>query len=95
MGLVFGLAAIITYYKGGMRADGAAITPNDDPKILDKLAELWCSGDTQQVAEGVLGFDYIWGEDLNKTIPGLAATVKTYLDLIAEGGMETAVKTIV
>ena len=31
-GLVLGLAAIITYYKGGVRADGAEITPNDAPR---------------------------------------------------------------
>ena len=38
-------------------------------KIIDKLTELWATGDTQKVAEGVLGFDYIWHEDLNKTVP--------------------------
>ena len=31
-GLVLGLAAIITYYKGGVRADGAEIVPNDAPR---------------------------------------------------------------
>lgn len=94
-GLVFGLAAIITYYKGGQREDGAPITPNDDQKIIDKLAELWATGDTQKVAEGVLAFDYVWKEDLNRSVPGLTALVKTYLDLIAEKGMLEAVKTIV
>ena len=28
-GLVLGLAAITTYYKGGVRADGAEIVPNE------------------------------------------------------------------
>lgn len=93
-GLVFGLAAIITYYKGGVREDGAPIQPNDDQKIMDKLTELWATGDTQKVAEGVLGFDYIWHEDLNKTIPGLTELVKKDLDLIQEKGMLEAVKTI-
>ena len=93
-GLVFGLAAIITYYKGGKRADGAEIKPNDDQKIMDKLTELWATGDTQKVAEGVLGFDYVWHEDLNKTVPGLTALVKKDLDLIQEKGMLEAVKTI-
>jgi tagaturonate reductase len=93
-GLVFGLAAIITYYKGGKRADGAPITPNDDQKIMDKLTQLWSTGDTRQVAEGVLGFDYIWKEDLNKTVPGLTDLVTEYLDLIQEKGMLEAVKTI-
>lgn len=93
-GLVFGLAAIITYYKGGKRADGAEIKPQDDQKIIDKLTELWATGDTQKVAEGVLAFDYIWKEDLNKTVPGLTELVKKDLDLIQEKGMLEAVKTI-
>ena len=40
-GLVFGLAAIITYYKGGKRADGVEIVPNDDQKIMDLLIVLF------------------------------------------------------
>ena len=92
-GLVLGLAAIITYYKGGQRADGAPITPNDDQKIIDKLAELWATGDTQKVAEGVLAFDYVWKQDLN-AIPGLTAAVKSFLDSIQEKGMLETVKSI-
>ena len=92
-GLVFGLAAIITYYKGGKRADGADIIPNDDPKIMQLLADLWATGDTQKVADGVLGAEFIWQENLNK-IPGLNALVKQYLDLIQQMGMLEAVKTI-
>ncbi len=93
-GLVFGLAAIITYYKGGKRDDGTAITPNDDPKIMERLTELWATGDTQAIAEGVLAYDYVWHEDLNQTVSGLCAMVKKYLDLIQEKGMLEAVKTI-
>jgi len=92
-GLVFGLAAIITYYKGGKRADGAEIQPKDDPKIMQLLADLWATGDTQKVADGVLACDYIWHEDLNK-VAGLNALVKQYLDLIQDKGMLEAVKTI-
>jgi len=92
-GLVFGLAAIITYYKGGKRADGAEIQPKDDPKIMQLLSDLWATGDTQKVADGVLACDYIWHEDLNK-VPGLNALVKQYLDLIQDKGMLEAVKTI-
>ena len=96
-GLVFGLAAIITYYKGGQREDGTPIMPNDDQKIMDLLKELWATGDTQKVAEGVLGStDIIWKEskqNLNE-IPGLTELVKKDLDLIQEKGMLEAVKTI-
>lgn len=92
-GLVFGLAAIIIYYKGGKRFDGADIVPNDDQKIMDLLSKLWATGDTQKVADGVLGAEFIWQEDLNK-IEGLNDLVKQYLDLISQLGMLDAVKTI-
>lgn len=92
-GLVFGLAAIITYYKGGKREDGAEIVPNDAQEIMDLLKELWATGDTQKVTDGVLGATSIWGEDLNN-IAGLNALVKKDLDLIQEKGMLEAVKTI-
>ena len=92
-GLVFGLAAIITYYKGGKREDGTEIVPNDSQEIMDLLKNLWATGDTQKVTDGVLSATQIWGEDLNN-IPGLNALVKKDLDLIQEKGMLEAVKTI-
>ena len=92
-GLVLGLAAIITYYKGGVRADGAEIVPNDAPEIMDLLKQLWATGDTAKIAEGVLGATSIWGEDLN-LIPGLAEAVKKDLDSIQEKGMLETVKAI-
>ena len=67
--------------------------PNDDQKIIDRLKELWATGDTQKVADGVLGAEFIWQEDLNK-IPGLNAMVKQDLDLIKSVGMLEAVKSI-
>ncbi len=92
-GLVFGLAAIITYYKGGKRSDGADITPNDAAEIVQLLKDLWATNDTQKVAEGVLAAEMIWHEDLNK-IPGLTQLVKEDLDKIQSMGMLEAVKTI-
>ncbi len=95
-GLVLGLAAIITYYKGGKRADGAEIVPNDAQEIMDLLKNLWATGDTRKVAEGVLAAkDLIWGEhgDLNQ-IPGLTDMVVSFLDSIQQKGMLETVKTI-
>ncbi len=91
-GLVFGLAAIVTYYKGGKRGDDA-IVPNDDPKIIGLLNDLWAGDDVSKVAEGVLAAGFIWGEDLN-AVPGLTAKLTDYLALIREKGMREAVKTI-
>lgn len=93
-GLVFGLAAIITYYKGGTRADGAPIEPNDAPEIVELLKNLWETGDTHKVAEGVLAAEFIWHENLNNTIPGLTDMVAGFLQQIQDKGMLEAVKTI-
>ena len=94
-GLVLGLAAIIRYYKGGVREDGAPIEPNDAQEIMDLLKELWATGDTRKVAEGVLGAtDVIWKEskeDLNK-IPGLTDLVELYLNSIEAIGMLNTVQ---
>ena len=96
-GLVLGLAAIITYYKGGTRADGAPIQPNDAQEIMDLLKNLWATGDTRKVAEGVLGAtDIIWKEskqNLNE-IPGLTDMVTDFLNQIQEKGMLETVKGI-
>ena len=91
-GLVLGLAGICTYYKGGKRGEDD-IVPNDDPKILDLLKDLWATGDVRKVATGVLADDFIWGEDLN-AIPGLTDLLVADLALIQAKGMREAVKSI-
>mgnify|MGYP004446945689 FL=1 len=95
-GLVLGLAAIITYYKGGTRADGAPIQPNDDPKIMELLTNLWATGDTRKVAEGVLGAaDLIWKDHGNlNEIPGMTDMVTDFLNQIQAKGMLETVKGI-
>ena len=78
------------------RADGAEITPNDAPEIMQLLKDLWATGDTRKVAEGVLAAkDLIWGEhgDLN-AIPGLTDMVTGFLNSIQEKGMLETVKSI-
>jgi len=96
-GLVLGLAAIITYYKGGTRADGAPIQPNDAQEIMNLLTQLWATGDTRKVTEGVLGAtDIIWKEskqNLNE-IPGLTDMVEGFLNDIQSKGMVETVKSI-
>ncbi|SHE34136.1 tagaturonate reductase [Bacteroides luti] len=92
-GIVLGLAAIITYYKGGKRGEDT-IVPNDDQAIIDLLANLWATGCTKTVAEGVLASEMIWGEDLNK-VSGLTEKVIAYLNSIQEKGMLETVKAII
>lgn len=93
VGIVLGLAAIITYYKGGKRAD-IEIVPNDDKAIVDLLKILWSLNDIETVAKGVLAAEFIWGENLNE-IPGLTSKLTFYLRLIDEFGMKEAVRAIV
>ena len=92
-GLVLGLAAICTYYKGGKRGEDE-IVPNDDPKIVQLLKDLWATDDVKKVAEGVLGAEFIWDEDLN-AIPGLTRLLTKALALIQMEGMRAAVQCIV
>ena len=92
-GLVLGLAAIITYYKGGKRGD-VEIVPNDDAAIIELLKNLWATGDVRKVAEGVLAAEFIWGENLNE-VPGLTDLVTADLEIIQNEGMRAAVKTVI
>lgn len=92
-GIVLGLAAIITYYKGGMRGD-VEIVPNDDKQIVDLLKILWSLNDVETVGKGVLAAEFIWGENLNN-IPGLTEKLVFYLKLIQEFGMKEAIRSIV
>lgn len=91
-GLVFGLAAICTYYKGGKRGEDE-IVPNDDPKITELLSRLWETSDIDKVADGVLSADFIWDEDLH-CVKGLKELLADDLRLIEKHGMKKAVETI-
>ncbi len=90
-GLVLGLAAIITYYKGGVRADGAPVVPNDDVAIVQLLSDLWATGSIDKVVKGVLGAEFIWGEDMNE-ITGLAELLAELLTSIQEKGMTKTIQ---
>ena len=95
-GIVLGLAAICVYYRGGQRADGTPIQPNDDPRIMRLLTDLWATGDAREVAEGVLAAkDLIWHEhgDLN-TIPDLTDLLTDNIASILEKGMMETVKIV-
>ena len=90
-GIVLGLAALIVYYKGGKRADGAEIVPNDAPEIVEYVKNAWTLSDPHAVAEKVLAADFVWEENLNN-IPGLTDMVADMLKGIEEKGMYEMVK---
>jgi tagaturonate reductase len=89
-GLVLGLAAIITYYKGGKRGTDEIVV-QDDRKIIDLLQSLWKTNSSEQIAKGVLAADFIWSENLNE-IQGLTDRVIHYLTEIQKKGMSEVVK---
>jgi tagaturonate reductase len=91
-GLVLGLAGICTYYKGGKRGDDEIVV-NDDKAIIDLLKKLWATDCCTTVAEGVLGAEFIWGENLNN-VPGLTVALKENLKSIRDNGMLATVKSI-
>lgn len=93
-GLVLGLAAIMVYYRGGKRADGVDIVPNDAPEIMSMLTQLWDEGSVENLVKRVLATTSIWGEDLN-AIPGFADRVIYYVDKILSVGMIECVKELV
>jgi tagaturonate reductase len=91
-GLTLGLAAIITYYKGGKRGTDEIVI-QDDKKIIDLLKTLWDTGSMEQIAKGVLAATFIWGEDLNK-IHGLTDKITGYLEDIQQKGILKVVEEI-
>ena len=89
-GLVLGLVAICTYYKGGLRNQDV-IELKDDDEIIALLQSLWATDSIQNVAEGVLAAEFIWGENLN-LIPGLTSKLALFLSSIQIEGMLETVK---
>ncbi len=91
-GIILGLAAMITYYRGGKRGD-IEIVPNDDQAIIDVLNQAWKNSSMKEISKTVLGAEFIWGENLN-LIEGLTRKLAEYLLLIKQEGMLNAVKVI-
>ncbi|MCQ2175118.1 MAG: tagaturonate reductase [Bacteroidales bacterium] len=91
-GLVFGLAAICEYYKGGRRGDDV-IVPDDDAEVIALLNKAWSSTDPFCVARTVLSAEEIWGEDLT-ALSGFAELLGKDIALIEKYGMREALETI-
>lgn len=93
--LLFSLASLIVFYKG--ERDGVRIDLNDDEDILTLFESLWSEYDgtiqeLNSMIKKVLGYDKIWGMDLN-IIDGLHKQVADYMEVILQKGMKEAVQT--
>lgn len=75
--LVYSLAALIRFYKGEWKNEKLPV--KDSADVIERFANGWKGGSTTQVAEKILSDISLWNTDLTK-VPGLAATVVTYLD---------------
>lgn len=76
--LLRSFAALLYFYSG--KTSQEPIPLKDDPEILRIFAQVWKSGDTQQIVSGLLCREDFWGMDLVK-IPGLVDALRQELDL--------------
>ena len=97
--LTFGLAALITFYRGTEVRDGALIGHRggeeyriqDGQAILETFARLWSGFDgsgegVRKLTEAVLQREDWWGKDLRQ-LPGFSQSVSGYVDSILNRGM--------
>lgn len=104
--LTFGLAALITFYRGTVLRGGALIGDRngaeyriqDDLAILETFAGLWanCDGSTvgiQELTDAVLQRGDWWGKDLRQ-LPGLPRAVSDYVESILNRGMRASLQCV-
>lgn len=95
-GLVFAMAALIHFYKG--EHEGESIPLNDDEKAISFLQHLWqqCDGSKpafSDMTQAILRWEYAWKKDLS-TISGLGELLREYLVKIEQGGMKSALNSL-
>lgn len=88
--IVFGLSALILFYKGEFEGD--KITLNDDSNVLDFYSLAYKRLDAVELSlagfvELVLGNNELWGEDLTKFV-GLADAITKNIQRIESNGIK-------
>lgn len=102
--LTFGLAALITFYRGTVIQDGALIGHRegkeyriqDDLSVLETFADLWSHFDgsaagVKKLTDAVLQRDDWWGKDLRQ-IPGMSSAVGGSVESILNLGMRASLQ---
>lgn len=101
--LTFSLAAFIRFYRGewkdgvytGTRADGTDYPLRDDDEVIRFFADVWVSGDAENIAQAVLSHQAFWsGRDLTE-IPGLKDAVAGYLKDMETRDIKDIIKEII
>ncbi len=96
---LFGLAALIAFYKGKREINGADIQLNDDPKFLEFFKNEWTKFDgtkesVKTIVTDTLGLEDHWEVNLNN-IAGVTDYVTDALYAIETKTMREALKEIV
>ena len=96
---LFGLAALIAFYKGERTINNTAIALNDDPKFIDFFKNEWATFDGSKesvckIVKDTLGMKDHWEVDLNECA-GVTEFVCNAVYAIATKPMREALKEII
>jgi tagaturonate reductase len=96
---LFGLAALIAFYKGERTINNTAIALNDDPKFIDFFKNEWATFDGSKesvckIVKDTLGMKDHWEVDLNECA-GVTEFVCNAVYAIAKKPMREALKEII
>ncbi|MGO8717853.1 MAG: hypothetical protein ACLQMO_01385 [Acidobacteriaceae bacterium] len=104
--LTFGLAALITFYRGTVIQEGALIGHRDnkeyriqdDLPVLETFASLWSNFDgsmagVHKLTDAVLQREDWWGKDLRQ-LPGISAAISGHVESILNRGMRASLQQV-
>jgi tagaturonate reductase len=104
--LTFGLAALITFYRGTVIQEGALIGHRDnkeyriqdDLPVLETFASLWSNFDgsmagVHKLTDAVLQREDWWGKDLRQ-LPGISAAISGHVKSILNRGMRASLQQV-
>ncbi|NAS12307.1 tagaturonate reductase [Poritiphilus flavus] len=94
--LVYGLAALIVFYRGEF--DNKPIELKDNEQVLTFFSTSWARYESKELSgrefiHSVLANEDIWGEDLN-SFEGLAELILKYLELIQAKGIKDTLENL-
>ncbi len=106
--LCFSLASLISFYEGTEIREGALVGNRngeeymikDSPDVLETFSRLYkeeyCCAEkkAETLAKAVVGNETWWGEDLEKSLPGITEKVAENLKAIWTDGMQASMKAI-
>jgi mannitol-1-phosphate/altronate dehydrogenase len=86
----FSFAALLILYSGKSEV---AFTPNDTPEFVEFIQNTFNPNDIESWVKNVISNSKMWTIDLS-VIPGFAANVSKYAELILQKGMKAALESL-